>query len=78
MTPLYKHFNVIYISKELHTQKKDRLAREKKRKKQTKKQSDYSNFYWGGLFAFHETTDGKKNVYTNEKMQKKNKNVFIF
>ena len=70
MTPLYKHFNVIYISKELHTQKKDRLARENNRIIQI--------IYWGGLFAFHETTDGKKNVYTNEKMQKKNKNVFIF
>ena len=60
------------------THKKKIDLHEKRKKKQTKKQSDYSNFYWGGLFAFHETTDGKKNVYTNQKMQKKNKNVFIF
>ena len=60
------------------THKKRSTCTRKEKKKQTKKQSDYSNFYWGGLFAFHETTDGKKNVYTNEKMQKKNKNVFIF
>ena len=60
------------------THKKKIDLHEKRKEKKQKNNRIIQIFYWGGLFAFHETTDGKKNVYTNEKMQKKNKNVFIF